>query len=74
MTNSNGELVVVSRSGEIGLVDESGRERERYKVPYGAVVKSEDGSTVTPGQTIAVWDPHMHPIITEVAGLSLIHI
>ena len=70
VTNTSGELVVVSRSGEIGLVDESGRERERYKVPYGAVIKSEDGATVTPGQTIAVWDPHMHPIITEVAGIA----
>ncbi len=68
--NSNGEVVVVSRSGEIGLVDENGRERERYKVPYGAVVKAEDGATVTPGQTIAIWDPHMHPIITEVAGIA----
>jgi len=70
VVNSNGEVVVVSRSGEIGLLDETGRERERYKVPYGAVIKSEDGATVTPGQTIAVWDPHMHPIITEVAGIA----
>ena len=70
VVNSSDEIVVVSRSGEIGLVDESGRERERYKVPYGAVIKLEDGAKVTPGQTIAVWDPHMHPIITEVAGIA----
>jgi len=68
--NGNDDLVVVSRSGEIGLVDDNGRERERYKVPYGAVVKFEDGSAVSAGQIIAEWDPHMHPIITEVAGIA----
>ncbi len=68
--NNNKELVLVSRSGEIGLVDESGRERERYKVPYGAVIKYEDGASVPAGATVAVWDPHMHPIITEVAGVA----
>jgi len=68
--NGNDDLVVVSRSGEIGLVDDNGRERERYKVPYGAVVKFEDGSSVNAGQIIAEWDPHMHPIITEVAGIA----
>jgi DNA-directed RNA polymerase subunit beta' len=70
VSNSNNELIVVSRSGEIGLVDEGGRERERYKVPYGATLKYEDGAAVPAGGTIAEWDPHMHPIITEVAGVA----
>jgi len=68
--NTNDELIVVSRSGEIGLIDDSGRERERYKVPYGAAIKYEDGAAVSAGATIAEWDPHMHPIITEVAGVA----
>jgi len=70
VVNREGEFIVVSRSGEIGLVDESGRERERYKVPYGAAIKFEDGATVPAGATIAEWDPHMHPIITEVEGVA----
>ena len=68
--NPKGELIVVSRSGEIGLVDESGRERERYKVPYGAAIIAEEGAKVAAGATIALWDPHMHPIVTEVAGIA----
>ncbi|OED36280.1 DNA-directed RNA polymerase subunit beta' [Chromatiales bacterium (ex Bugula neritina AB1)] len=70
VVNRKGEFIVVSRSGEIGLIDESGRERERYKVPYGAAIKFEDGATVAAGATIAEWDPHMHPIITEVEGVA----
>ena len=64
----NGNLVAVSRSGEIGVVDEFGRERERYKVPYGAVISVGDGQAVDGGQIVANWDPHTHPIVTEVAG------
>ena len=63
------ELVVVSRSGEIAIVDDHGRERERHqKLPYGAVLKAREGTPVEAGQIIAQWDPHTHPIITEVAG------
>jgi len=69
VTNKNGNLVAVSRSGEIGLVDEFGRERERYKVPYGAVISAADGDNVQGGSVIANWDPHTHPIVTEVAGV-----
>ncbi|MGV6808232.1 MAG: DNA-directed RNA polymerase subunit beta', partial [bacterium] len=64
----NGELVVVSRSGELALADENGREKERYKVPYGATIKVADGAEVAAGDVVANWDPHTHPIITEVAG------
>ena len=65
---ADGNLVASSRSGEIGVTDEHGRERERYKVPYGAVIKAKDGDTVDAGAIIANWDPHTHPIVTEVAG------
>ena len=64
----DGHNVAVSRSGELGLVDEVGRERERYKVPYGASIAVNEGDSVQSGQVVANWDPHTHPIISEVAG------
>ncbi len=64
----SGTLVAVSRSGELTVVDEVGRERERYKVPYGANIRAADGEQVVGGQMVANWDPHTHPVITEVAG------
>ena len=64
----NGDLVAVSRSGGLALADENGRERERYKLPYGAVIKVKEGAVVAAGDVVASWDPHTHPIITEVAG------
>ncbi len=64
----SGELVAVSRSGEIAIADQQGRERERYKLPYGAVISVSENEHVDAGQMIAQWDPHTHPIITEVAG------
>lgn len=66
--HSSGHLIAVSRSGELSVTDTRGRERERYKVPYGAMLNGEDGSEVEAGQIVAQWDPHTHPIITEVAG------
>ena len=66
--HSAGHLVAVSRSGELSVLDEHGRERERYKVPYGAVITVREGDKVKAGQTIANWDPHTHPIVSEVAG------
>src|SRR6185312_7912529 len=66
--HAQGHLVVVSRSGDISLIDTKGRERERYKVPYGATLTARDGAEVKAGQTVANWDPHTHPIVTEVAG------
>ena len=62
------KLVATSRSGELSLVDVNGRERERYKLPYGAVINIKDGAEVAAGDIVANWDPHMHPIVTEVAG------
>jgi DNA-directed RNA polymerase subunit beta' len=67
--HSNGHLVATSRSGELTVVDDVGRERERYKVPYGATLQVEDGSQVAGGQIVANWDPHTHPVITEVEGV-----
>ncbi len=63
-----GHLVTTSRSGEIGVIDEFGRERERYKIPYGATIVADEGGAVAPGQIVANWDPHTHPVVTEVAG------
>ena len=65
---STGNLVAVSRSGELGVTDDQGRERELYKIPYGAVISGKEGGKVTAGQVVATWDPHTHPIITEVKG------
>ena len=65
---SDGRNVAVSRSGELVIHDNHGVDRERYKVPYGAELGINDGDVVTGGQVIATWDPHTHPIISEVAG------
>ncbi|MGO9635559.1 MAG: DNA-directed RNA polymerase subunit beta' [Steroidobacteraceae bacterium] len=67
--HEKGHLVAVSRSGELGVVDEFGRERERYKIPYGATITVNDGDMVSAGQSVANWDPHTHPVVTEVAGM-----
>ncbi|MDR6095636.1 DNA-directed RNA polymerase subunit beta' [Stenotrophomonas sp. SORGH_AS_0321] len=68
VSHANGSLVAVSRSGEISVLDAHGRERERYKLPYGSMIASKDGDAVKAGQTVANWDPHNHPIVSEVAG------
>ncbi|MEC9060200.1 MAG: DNA-directed RNA polymerase subunit beta', partial [Pseudomonadota bacterium] len=66
--NSDGKVVIVSRSTELTVIDEQGREKERYKVPYGAVLSVDDGATIAAGDVVANWDPHSHPIITERAA------
>ena len=66
--NVKGELVVVSRSGELIVNDSNGRERERYKLPYGALITVGKNTDVEAGQIVATWDPHTHPIVSEVAG------
>jgi DNA-directed RNA polymerase subunit beta' len=68
LQQETGNQVVVSRSGELTIQDQLGRETERYKIPYGAVIMVNDGSEAQPGQIVAEWDPHTHPVITEVAG------
>ncbi len=68
LEKKKGELVVTSRSGELAIADENGRERERYKLPYGAVLSKAHGAAVEAGEIIGKWDPHTHPIISEVAG------
>ncbi|MBT8115175.1 MAG: DNA-directed RNA polymerase subunit beta', partial [Arenicella sp.] len=68
VTNSDKKQVVVARSGELIVRDPNGSDRERYKLPYGAVLQINDGDEIEAGQIVANWDPHTHPIITEVAG------
>jgi DNA-directed RNA polymerase subunit beta' len=68
VTNPKGEKIVISRSGEVMVTDDNGRERERHKVPYGATMQADDGKTVKAGAQLATWDPHTRPIVTEYAG------
>jgi DNA-directed RNA polymerase subunit beta' len=68
VTNARNELVAISRSGEVVIHDDNGRERERHKAPYGATLLIRDGELVKAGQILATWDPHTRPIITEYAG------
>jgi len=64
----DGNLVVISRSSALAIADEHGREREWYKLPYGAVLSVKDASKVAAGEVVAKWDPHTHPIISEQMG------
>jgi DNA-directed RNA polymerase subunit beta' len=68
VTNARNELIAISRSGEVLIHDEHGRERERHKVTYGATLLARDGESVKAGHVLAMWDPHTRPIITEYAG------
>ena len=68
VTNSKKELVVIARSGEIVIHDEHGRERERHKVPYGAILTVKADQSIKAGAILANWDPLTRPIITEFAG------
>src|SRR5581483_2377073 len=63
-----GDLVVMNRNGSIAVVDEKGRERERYSVVYGAKVKINDGDPVQLGQVLVEWDPYTFAILTEIGG------
>jgi DNA-directed RNA polymerase subunit beta' len=65
---TKGHRILTSRSGELAVHDEFGRERERYKLPYGASLNIKDNDKVHPGQLVASWDPHTHPVVTEVSG------
>jgi len=68
VTNGKGDQIVISRSGEVLITDDHGRERERHKVPYGATLIVKDGQTIKAGTALANWDPLTRPIITEYAG------
>ena len=68
VTSAKGEKVVISRSGEVLITDDHGRERERHKVPYGATLSVDEGKVIKAGAKLATWDPHTRPIVTEYAG------
>jgi DNA-directed RNA polymerase subunit beta' len=68
VTDKNGKICSISRNGQIIVHDENGRERERYKVPYGAQLSIKDDDKVEGGQVVARWEPYTHPIISEIAG------
>ena len=68
VTRIDGNMVTTSRSVEVGVTDQHGRERERYKVPYGSLIQVSDGARVEAGEVAATWDPHTHPIVSEMAG------
>ncbi|MNS56483.1 DNA-directed RNA polymerase subunit beta' [compost metagenome] len=68
VTNAKGERVAISRSGELAIFDDNGRERERHKIPYGATVLVGDGEAVKAGARLATWDPLTRPIVSEYGG------
>ena len=68
ITKADGQTVVMNRNGEVVIIDEGGRERERYSVNYGATMKVPDGEQVSSGGILCEWDPFASPILTEVAG------
>jgi DNA-directed RNA polymerase subunit beta' len=68
VTNTKGELIIISRSAEVLVLDDTGRERERHKLQYGATLLVKDGEPIKAGAVLATWDPHTRPIITEYAG------
>ncbi|MDO4904140.1 MAG: DNA-directed RNA polymerase subunit beta' [Lautropia sp.] len=68
ISNAKNELVVISRSGEVIITDDNGRERERHKIPYGATLNVHDGQSLTAGSQLANWDPVTRPIISEYSG------
>ncbi len=68
VSNAKAEKIVISRSAEVIVADELGRERERHKVPYGAMLAVDDGTEIKAGHQLATWDPHTRPIVTEYAG------
>ncbi|KAA0887942.1 DNA-directed RNA polymerase subunit beta' [Oryzomonas rubra] len=68
VVNNEGHHIVMNRNGEIAVIDETGREREKYTVVYGAKIRIAPGGAVQQGATLAEWDPYTMPILTEVAG------
>ncbi len=68
VTNARNEKIAISRNGEFLIEDDSGRERERHRVPYGATLSVNDSSKIKAGSVMATWDPHTRPIISEYSG------
>jgi len=68
VTTSDGNYIVMNRNGELAIIDETGREREKYSIVYGAKIKVAPGETVKAGASLAEWDPYTMPILTEVSG------
>jgi DNA-directed RNA polymerase subunit beta' len=68
VTNSEGHHIVMNRNGELAVVDETGREREKYSVVYGAKIKVSPDEKIVTGQVMAEWDPYTMPILTEISG------
>ncbi|QCI16879.1 DNA-directed RNA polymerase subunit beta' [Buchnera aphidicola (Aphis helianthi)] len=68
VTNSSGKIVITSRNVELNIIDKFGRTKESYKIPYGSIMAKKNGEEVSSGETIAKWDPHTIPVITEVNG------
>lgn len=71
--NRNGKYTVMNRNGDALVIDETGREREKFKIVYGAVLNFKDGDKITKGATVAEWDPYSNPIISEVTGKISYH-
>jgi DNA-directed RNA polymerase subunit beta' len=70
VTNSSGQVVVMSRNCEMVLTDANGREKARHRIPYGAKLLADDGTAVTKGTKLAEWDPYTLPILTEREGIA----
>ncbi|CCN35921.1 DNA-directed RNA polymerase subunit beta' [Vibrio nigripulchritudo SO65] len=68
VTNKDGKLVITSRASELTIIDEFGRTKEKHKLPYGSILSKGDNDAVEAGETVANWEAHTMPIITEVAG------
>ncbi len=71
ITNPDGQIIVTSRSGVVSILDETGREQERYKILYGSLLTVKDNGSITAGEILSQWDPHTHPVITEVSGQAI---
>ncbi|MEX2168435.1 MAG: DNA-directed RNA polymerase subunit beta' [Pirellulales bacterium] len=68
VVNDEGQQVVLARNGEVALVDDKGREVEKYEVPTGAIIKFNENEVANPGDLLCEWDPHSIPILAETGG------
>ena len=73
VVNKQGKLTVLNRNGFALVIDETGRERENFKLVYGAILNFKDGDKVVKGSAIAEWDPYSNPIISEVSAKVQFH-